>query len=579
MSKKQSSLQLMGLMLTQKRILFFSILAMFVSVLIQLVIPLIMKYIVDQVIPRQDFFVFGGAVIALILLPIVASLFAMMGNRINHRIGAHVTDTVRLQLFDKFLRLSPAQYHNLNSGVMNQVIGAAGEIGDLYMTQIVIPFIFQAIMVVGMISFMLYLNVELTLISLFFLPFVVITSLMLGKKAKGLASDVMKMQTELSSYAIEFFSGLKSTQLFQQEDQERAYQSAWIKQYRKKRNHTFVVGQFAEIMGHVIKSLGFGVVFAYGAWQIFEGRLTIGSLLVFIVYHPQLYAMIEKMQFAYLKTVETWPKTKLVRDILDMEVDRTAGNLIFAETNEPVLSFQNVSFAYEENRGQLSRVTFTIDKGEFIGIVGESGSGKSTLFELILRFYEPSSGRILLYGNDLSSYSSQEIRCGITIVTQEPFIWNRSIRDNLRYVKPEVTDQELIHACQIAQLSDFLTRLPYGLDTILGEKGVKLSGGEKQRIGIARAILRDPTILLMDEPTSALDAKTEALFQEQLKQTFHGKTILVIAHRLATVKDADRIIVVKDGRIDDIGSHQELMRRGGEYSQLYNEQFGEKEAP
>ncbi|MBD1373416.1 ABC transporter ATP-binding protein [Hazenella sp. IB182357] len=579
MSKKQSSLQLMGLVLTQKRILFFSILAMFVSVLIQLVIPLIMKYIVDQVIPRQDFFVFGGAVIALILLPIVASLFAMMGNRINHRIGAHVTDTVRLQLFDKFLRLSPAQYHNLNSGVMNQVIGAAGEIGDLYITQIVIPFIFQAIMVAGMISFMLYLNVELTFISLFFLPFVVITSLMLGKKAKGLASDVMKMQTELSSYAIEFFSGLKSTQLFQQEDQERAYQSAWIKQYRKKRNHTFVVGQFAEIMGHVIKSLGFGAVFAYGAWQIFEGRLTIGSLLVFIVYHPQLYAMIEKMQFAYLKTVETWPKTKLVRGILDIEVDRQAGNLIFVETNEPVLSFQNVSFAYEENRGQLSGVTFTIDKGEFIGIVGESGSGKSTLFELILRFYKPSSGQILLYGDDLSSYSSQEIRREITLVTQEPFIWNRSIRDNLRYVKPEATDQELIHACHIAQFSDFLTRLPYGLDTILGEKGVKLSGGEKQRIGIARAILRNPTILLLDEPTSALDAKTEALFQEQLKQTFHDKTILVIAHRLATVKDADRIIVVKDGGIDDIGSHQELMRRGGEYSQLYNEQFGEKEAP
>jgi len=237
------------------------------------------------------------------------------------------------------------------------------------------------------------------------------------------------------------------------------------------------------------------------------------------------------------------------------------------------IDFQHVFFTYPDQRGGIQDVSFSIQPGEFVGIVGSTGGGKTTILDLLARFYQPHHGNIFLDGINIQDYPLQKLRSVIGVVMQDVFLWNRSIKENLLYAKPNTTMEEIKQVWQKAQILPFIQHLPHQWDNIIGERGVKLSGGEKQRLAIAQVLLRNPQVLLLDEPTSALDAVTESLLQDNLEQCFRGKTMMVVAHRLATIRNADRIIVIEEGKVIEMGTHAELIEKKGRYYQLYSEQF------
>lgn len=573
MRKVKKGLNLWRLVLAQSKFLYIGLAGMFIAALLNLVTPIVMKFIIDDALPNKDLKLLLLSIFGLVVIPIVSSGFQTCANLVNHKVGAYITDYLRFHLFQKLSRLSPRTYQNFRSGDISMRAYACGEIGDLLITQVMVPLVFHILMIVGILSFMFYLQFHLAAVSLILLPIIYFIGQYFGKKTASTAKEVMQHQSDLTSFSSEFLAGLKTTQLYHQEKRELEEKKKWIENYRKIRNKTFVLSSSSELLGQLLRSLGFGIVFSYGAWLIFEGELTIGSLLVFTVYFPQLYLTIEKVQFSYLKIVEYTPKISLLKEILDLPDENQEGDRKLESSHTATIEMKNVSFSYEGKRGNLHNVSLTIPTGKFIGIVGPSGGGKSTILDLITRMYKADEGVVTLSGVDIEKYQLSDIRNHITLVSQDVFIWNRSILDNLLYANPNATLQEVEKACEIAQILEFIQSLPQGFETVVGERGVKLSGGEKQRLGIARTILRDSKILLMDEPTSALDAQTEANLMEALQTFRDNKTIIVVAHRLSTIQNADKIIVVQNGSVVEEGDHHQLAQiKGGVYSQLLQNQ-------
>lgn len=544
---------------------------MLLAVAIQLMSPWLMKMVVDQAIPLKNYQLLTVLIIALAVFPFIITILNTIRNQVTYQIGGNVTDTLRHLLFDKLLKLSAKTYHHFQSGDIAGRIYSCGEVGDAYISQTVIPAIFNSAMLIGISVVMLYLNWKLAILILIFLPLMYYFVRKFAEKVQPKIHQIIQLQQELSSYSTELVAGLKTVQKFHQQATELQFQKRWIQKYRKLRNHTAFYDDLSVLIVDFGKTLGFGVVFSYAAVQIIQGQMTIGTLIAFSVYFPQLFSTVQHIQQAYLMGKSILPKLNLVYDILDLPnevVDTTDEE----QSIKGKICFNDVSFSYEKGRGELSHVHFSISAGEFIGIVGQTGSGKSTILDLIMIFYEADAGKILIDGKDITDYSYKSIRSQIGLVSQDVFLWNKSIYVNLQYANPTATHEEIVEACDQAQILSFIEHLPDGFDTIIGERGVKLSGGEKQRLGIAQMLLRNPKIILLDEPSSALDANTEALLQERFTYLFQGKTMLVVAHRLATIRYADRIIVMDKGKVADIGTHEQLMGRCEVYQKLYRKQ-------
>lgn len=330
---------------------------------------------------------------------------------------------------------------------------------------------------------------------------------------------------------------------------------------------------YSDIFNQLVKSLALGIVFAVGAWDISNNQLTIGSLVAFTVYVPQLYTLVNEIQTAYIGTTNVRPIIKQLNNFLDThEPIIEIPNAIPLKNVRGEIEFRNVSFTYENNRAGLENVSFKVQPGETIGIVGGSGGGKTTILELLMRFYDPTKGAVCIDGVDISKYNLIDFRNAIGLVTQDPFLWNRTIKENLIYGVPQATEEQILHAIKVAQLEEFIDSLPEGFETVVGERGVRISGGEKQRLAIARAILKDSPIILLDEPTSALDANTEFLLQSKMEEVFKGKTIILVAHRLATIRKASKILVLDNGEIIEFGTPLELLNNKGAYYDLLSKQ-------
>ncbi|RAL24461.1 ABC transporter ATP-binding protein [Thermoflavimicrobium daqui] len=570
----KTGISILQLIFFQRKYILISLGFMIISVLLNLTSPLFMKQMIDTAIPEKNWSLLVGLIIGLISIPIFVTLFTFLGDKYNHRIGAYVTDQLRKKMFYKLTHFSPKTYNHLKSGDIAGRMYSCGEVGDLYITQFVVPGILHGLMFIGITGIMIYLNWKLTIISLVILPIMFFLSKKPAMSIRNISQNVMQLQQELSSYTTELVQGLKTVQTLNQVQKENDYQYKWIDNYRIERTKAFIVGSFSELLNKGQQALGIGVLFGYGSYEIFQGNLSIGSLVAFVAYFSQLFGSLEKAQFGLVKGIELKPKLEMIKEILDVNDEQDF------ETTSPTplkikgeIKFQNVSFAYDGDRGQVNNINLHIKPGHLIGIVGPSGGGKSTILDLLLGFYTPDSGSIFLDQYNLKEIPLKELRSKMTLVSQDVFLWNKSIKDNLQYANPDASIQDLEKACYEAQILDFIQQLPQGWDTVVGERGVKISGGEKQRLAIARALLRNPQIILMDEPTSALDSKTEAHLQEHLERIFKGKTVIIVAHRLATIRNADSILVIKDGEVAEVGTHEELLERKGIYDQLYREQF------
>ncbi|WP_168171836.1 ABC transporter ATP-binding protein [Viridibacillus sp. FSL H7-0596] len=548
---------------------------MIIATFIDLLSPLVMKQIIDSAIPEKNFKALFIFIVILTILPILSTILRTVRMIINVKIGGNVTEKLRTMAFEKAFTLSSINLNQLKLGdIVDRVTRTSGMIGEVYIANELLNGITSLFMFIGMTVFMLTISWKLTLIAFLVIPLVFIITYMLGRISETKTKRYMKYTNNEMTFFTELISGIKNVQIFSQQQSEMKKVKSLLKKHSELHLNTSIYRRsYSDIFNQLVKSLALGIVFAVGAWDISNNQLTIGSLVAFTVYVPQLYTLVNEIQTAYIGTTNVRPIIKQLNNFLDThEPIIEIPNAIPLKNVRGEIEFRNVSFTYENNRAGLENVSFKVQPGETIGIVGGSGGGKTTILELLMRFYDPTKGAVCIDGVDISKYNLIDFRNAIGLVTQDPFLWNRTIKENLIYGVPQATEEQILHAIKVAQLEEFIDSLPEGFETVVGERGVRISGGEKQRLAIARAILKDSPIILLDEPTSALDANTEFLLQSKMEEVFKGKTIILVAHRLATIRKASKILVLDNGEIIEFGTPLELLNNKGAYYDLLSKQ-------
>jgi ATP-binding cassette subfamily B protein len=435
----------------------------------------------------------------------------------------------------------------------------------------------MAITLIGCIAMLLFTSVKLTLLALAGMPLVLLPIVVLGRRVRRLSRAVQDRVADVSSHVDETLHEIRTVQAFAHEREESRAFATLVEAVFKVaiERSTFLSSLVATVIVFAFGAVG--VLLWIGAHDVLGGRLSAGSLTAFIFYAVLVANATFVLAEVYGEIQRAGGASERLLELLATEPQIRAPREPIALPSPPRgrIAFDDVTFHYPSRpaTAALDRFSLAVEPGEVVALVGPSGAGKTTVFQLLLRFYDPSSGRVLVDGVDAREAEPRELRGRIAVVAQDPVIFAASVLDNVRYGRPEASERDVEDALQMANASDFVERLPQGMATPLGERGVKLSGGQKQRVAIARAILADRAILLLDEATSALDAESEKAVQLALERLMRGRTTLVIAHRLATVKSSHRIVVMDQGRIVSTGTHAALVAQEGLYSRLAALQF------
>lgn len=428
---------------------------------------------------------------------------------------------------------------------------------------------------VSMAVVMAAMDLQMTLLSLAVAPFMAGSSSLMGRPVRVAARASREIAAQMQSHVQQTLSGMPVVQAFAQEEraQERFLTFASARIQAEQRN-TVVSSVYALGSGLII-TLGNAAILWMGAHHVLAGQLSLGRLLVFLSYLTSLHGQMRVLTEIYRTLQQTAASTDRVMEMLEPEQDvKEQADAIRLSTIKGCVVLENVTFGYEPGRPSVREVCLEARPGETLAIVGPSGAGKSTLVSLVPRLVDPWDGRVLVDGHDVRDVELKSLRSQVALVSQEAFLLPMSIADNIALGRPAASRGEIEAAARAANAHQFISLLPEGYDTIIGEHGATFSGGERQRLSIARALLKDAPILILDEPTSALDAGTEALLLEALERLMNGRTTFIVAHRLSTIRNSTRIVVLEGGQVAETGSHEELLRRGGMYAHLHDLQFG-----
>jgi subfamily B ATP-binding cassette protein MsbA len=490
-------------------------------------------------------------------------------------VGQWLVADVRQQLFIHIVRL-PIRFHDANTSgrLMARVISDVNEMSNAIPS--VLKDIFQqGLTFVALIGVAFYQNWKMATVVLVVLPLSGYVLIRIGKRIRKLSRKGQESIGSMASVLKEAFTGIKVVKAYGQEEKEGQRFFLMNKAFRRAQVKSSQTSAMSSPILEVIAVCGISFIIWYGGGLVIAGEMKPGEFFSFLTAMFMSYAPIRKMSGANASVQRALAGAQRVFSVLDLdsELSKDEGK----RTLPPIkhkLEFSNVSFTYEGAKASsLDNVNLTVPVGEVVALVGASGSGKTTLVSLVPRFYRPTQGTVTIDGIDIRSVDRSSLRRQIGIVSQETVLFDDLIRNNIAYGRPDATEEQIIEAARAAYAWEFIERLPNGLDTFVGENGLKLSGGQRQRLAIARAILRDPPILILDEATSALDSESEKLVQQALANLMKARTTLVIAHRLSTVQHADRLVVMKRGRIEEIGTHAELLQKGGLYTRLYQTQF------
>jgi ATP-binding cassette subfamily B protein/subfamily B ATP-binding cassette protein MsbA len=434
---------------------------------------------------------------------------------------------------------------------------------------------YALLMTAGMVALMARVDLTLGLLAAAVAPVMAGTSFLMGRRLRAVARARREIESRIQSHVQRALSGIQVVQAFTQEDRERSRFEDLARGALRAQHRSALAGGFYNLLSGLATTLGAAAVLWVGARHVLEGRLTVGSLLVFLAYLNSLQGQLRVFSGMFGTLQETSAGVDRVAEMLEeeQEVRDRPGAVPLLPVRGQV-RLEGVTFGYEPSRPVLRGISLEALPGQTVAIVGATGVGKTTLVSLIARFYDPWQGRVLVDGRDVRDVQLRSLRGQIGLVLQEPFLFPFTIAENIAYGRPGASRQEIEAAARTANLHDFVARLPQGYDTAIGQRGAILSGGEKQRLAIARALLRDPPILILDEPTSALDAQTERLLLEALHRLMDGRTTFIIAHRLSTVRAADRIVVLHEGKVVEAGTHPELLAREGHYARLHRIQSG-----
>lgn len=485
-----------------------------------------------------------------------------------------VLERLRNDLYEKIVRLPMVFFEETRVGMLMSRI-----INDVNLIRESIPEIVSLIKefftVIGLIFVAFYRNAYLATWAIVILPVALYPIIFFGRKLRKLGRKNQEKISDISNILQEIFSGIKLVKAFTNEKRE-------IEKF-KKQNHKLITialrsvfyNSLSSPVMEFIGSLGIGLVIWYGGKEVIAGHSTPGTFFSFLTAVIMLYEPVKRLNKSNMVLQRAIAGAERVFEVLDSkELNVEIGGDIELQPPFKGLQFDNVYFKYSSNNEwALQEINLNVRPGEKIAIVGPSGAGKTTLISLIPRFYDPIKGTIKINGKDIKEYTLHSLRRFIGIVSQETILFNMSIKENISYGIENVTEQDVVNVAKIAYAHDFIMNLPQGYDTVVGERGVKLSGGQKQRITIARALLKNPPLLILDEATSSLDTEAERIVQSALDNLMKNRTTIIIAHRLSTILSSDRIVVMEKGKIVDIGSHKVLLERCNIYRKLYNLQF------
>ncbi|MGV2940413.1 ABC transporter ATP-binding protein [Mesobacillus sp. LC4] len=542
--------------------------------LLELAFPLAVQWFIDTLLPGGNWNMIVTVSVGLLLLYIISTLLQFIVNYWGHKLGINIETDMRQQLFQHVQKQSFRFFDNTKTGhIMSRITNDLFDLGEL--AHHGPEDLFIAVMTfVGAFWIMLTINVNLALTTMIIVPFLIwlitYSNLKMNTAWKNMYTDIADVNARVEDSV----SGIRVVQSFTNEDFEIERFTKNNRKFRRAKLSAYKVMSFSSSSIYMLTRLIVLVVLVYGAWLSFQGTLSYGELVGFVLYVNVLFKPIDKIS----AILELYPKgmagfkrfTELMDqspDVLDredaIEVTSLKGNI----------EFSDVTFSYDENKPVLEGINLRINHGETVAFVGPSGAGKTTICSLIPRFYDVNSGSITIDGIDIREMTKKSLRSQIGIVQQDVFLFTGTLRENIAYGSLRATHEDIVRAAKQAHLEDFIAALPDGYETQIGERGLKLSGGQKQRIAIARMFLKNPPILILDEATSALDTETERIIQKALGELSKNRTTLVIAHRLATIKSADRIVVVTEDGIAEQGSHDELIEQGGIFASLHKVQF------
>lgn len=564
------------------------VLVIFLSALLALLPPLVFRRLIDDTIPAAD-----RAEVNILAMILITAAFAdaalALGERwFSSRIGEGLIYDLRVSLYDHVQRLPVGFFTRVQTGSLisrmnNDVIGAqravTGTLGQV---------ISNAIVLVTTLIAMLLLEWRLTLLAVVLLPIFILPTKRVGRRLQVLTRESMDLNAQMNTTMNERLnvSGAMLVKLFGRHDTERDEFSGRAGRVADIGVRSAMYARVFFIGLSLVGAVGTAVVYWVGSQLAISGTIKIGTLAAMGLYVARIYAPLTGLTNARVDIMTALVSFERVFEVLDapnaiadkpgaVDLDRPKGRI----------TFDGVSFAYPASdtklaslesatedldpRTVLDGIDLDIEPGATVALVGPSGAGKSTMISLIPRLYDVTGGRLCIDGRDVRDLTQVTLRRAIGVVNQDPHMFHESVGDNLRYARPDATDAELVDAAKAAQIHDVIAALPDGYDTIVGERGYRLSGGEKQRLAIARMLLKDPAIVVLDEATSHLDSENEVLVQRALSVALEGRTAVIIAHRLSTIIDADLIVVLEDGHVADRGTHAELLARGGLYAELY----------
>ncbi len=544
------------------------------SAVVWLIVPLGLRELLDAVFELRDGSLLNRLALGLFVLFLIQAVFSFFGYYLLEWTGERVVADLRQSLYSHLHRLglrffSDQRLGDLTSRLTNDVGSVRAAV-----TTALTDLLNQTLMLVGSVALMVVLNWRLSLLIFVLVPVATLSARYFGQKIRKLSRDVQDSLAETAAVAEEVLAAIRLVKAFARGPYEvNRYRDVVEDLFETVRHRVLVSTTFWSSMGVLFLS-ALVAIFWFGGTEVLAGRLTAGELVAFIFYAFNISRSVGGMSRLYAMFNSAAGASERLFELLDTVPEIEDGpEAVELPPVQGAVRFEHVAFHYEPDNPVLHEIDFAVRPGETIALVGPSGVGKTTLLNLLPRFYEPLAGRILVDGYDLRQVQLRSLRQQIAVVPQETYLFGTSIGENIRYGKLDATDDEIEAAARAANAHDFIAALPEGYEAQVGERGVKLSAGQRQRVTIARAILKDAPILMLDEATSALDSVSEALVQEALEHLMQGRTTFIIAHRFSTVQHADRILVLDEGRIVQTGTHDALFAREGLYRELALLQF------
>ena len=519
------------------------------------------------------------ACLAVLVIAALDAICTYTEKYLTTSVAQWITYDLRRTIYSHIQKLSLAFHDHKRTGDLISRVTSDIEAIQNFITQGLLGVLINIITLAGMIAVMFYLNWRFTLIALSVAPFLFTIVYSYTRRIKKASRAVRKKEGEITSVVEEVLSSIRVVKAFAREDYEvRRLEEQGLEGVEVALRARSLKAKLTPIVDLIV-AMGTCLVLWFGSRLVMSGSLSAGELVVFILYLGKMYKPMQELS----KMTDTYSKAAVgyerIEEILETKNEiKDARRALRAPRFKGNVEFDHVSFSYTPDTPILRDVSFSIKAGQVAALVGPTGTGKSSIVSLIPRFYDPTSGAIKIDGADVRTFRQKSLRQQISFVLQETMLFHAPVWQNIAYSKPEASREEIIQAAEVANANEFIEKLADGYDTILGERGMTLSGGQRQRIAIARAVIRNTPILILDEPTSGLDSASEKLVFEALDRLMQGRTVIVIAHRLSTVRKADVIFVVQDGRIVQSGNHDELLQSGGLYSELYELQLNGEES-